>query len=525
VTVDQYTYVPAPAQVTTRKVRWRYIVQRILTGEILEWSLPIKRDALTWDLSGPGALRGTISNWPNPLGADGELLLQEWGTAIYAEADGQIRWGGIVVRSEFAGASWSVEAAGFTAYPQGIPYTGPYYAKTNYDPTLIFRAIWTHLQTQPDGNLGMQFSLPGDCPVRLGLAGVPARTEVFLDGKWQDKAKVDAARVLPSASSTLATAVTATASTVTVKALSNFGKPPLPFIITIGSEQLQVTARSGLKLTVVRGYSTTNGAAHSAGTAVRFAGTQTREIEAIPAEPYVLAWWESTDCGQELDRLAQETPFDYTEEHWWQSDGSIGHRVRVDYPRLGSRRATLAFEQDANITQVVPVTRDGDRFANTVYAIGKGEGAATLRSEVAVRDGRLRRATVYADKTVGTTARLSALARRELNIRTPLPEISSITVKDHPNARIGSWSVGDDILVKADLPWLGRTEIWCRILSWSLEGSEGDDTATLNLARSDSFIYGAVTDNTIVTPPVITDGTATPYGAGPYGSGPYGGTV
>ena len=60
-------------------------------------------------------------------------------------------------------------------------------------------------------------------------------------------------------------------------------------------------------------------------------------------------------------------------------------------------------------------------------------------------------------------------------------------VMDHPNAPLGSWQLGDDVLVRADLPWLGEVEVWVRITGWSLTG---ESTATLTVQRSDLFRYG-----------------------------------
>jgi len=490
-TLEQYVYRPSPVPDRAHRVQWRYIAQRILTGEFLEWELPIATDGPEWKLSGPGTLAGTIKPEKLDLIADdGELVLQEWGTAIYAEADGEIRWGGVVVRSSFAGAEWRVEAAGFAAYPNGIPYTGVHYARIQWDPTDIFRAIWTHVQTQPDGDLGLEVLRPSPCPVKIGAAAIPGyMTYKAADGKFYKLEELPAgSKVIFNARSSAALAMNATQTTVTLTKLDKFDQVPIGSLISVGTERVKITARSGLKLTIVRGQDSTSAGAHAKAVGIVFdGGTETEAVETVPAEPYVLDWFNATDCGQELDKLAQETPFDYVEEHYWQADGTIGHRVRVEYPRLGYRRTDLAFVQGENVVEVVQATRNGDAFANTVYGIGKGEGALSLRAEVAQRDGRLRRPAVYTDKGADTKTRLTALSRGELARRSLDVEVSSIVVRDHPNARIDSWNIGDDILVEADLPWLGWVEVWSRVVGWALNG---EDRATLTLVRSDSFIYG-----------------------------------
>lgn len=352
---------------------WRYIAQRATTGEILELELPLHRDELRWDLSGAGSLRGTVKPDVGTLRAhDGRLLLEEWGTLLYAEADGEIRWGGIVVSSAFDGGSWKVEAAGFATYPHGIPYAGNY-ATTGADPADVVRHLWEHVQSYDDGNLRLVVS-----------------------------------------------------------------------------------------------------------------GDKTSAVVGTAEEPYELRWWDAPDVGQEIDSLAKEALFDYAEFHSWDGD-EIRHELRIGYPRLGRRRDDLAFIQGDNIADVVTADRDGELFANEVLGIGAGEGAGSIQRTTAVRDGRLRRTHVYTAKDVSSDSRMDALIRNELQRRQQTLTIESVVVRDHHNAPIGSWTVGDDVLIEATLPWLGDVALWCRITAWSLTS---DTTAKLTLSRSDAFTYG-----------------------------------
>lgn len=369
---------------------WRYIAQRASTGEFLDMELPLHRDELGWSLSGAGSLRGTIAPDIGGMRAeDGRPLLEEWGTYIYAEADGVIRWGGIVISSKYSGPNWSVEAAGFSTYPHGMPYLGDY-SQVGVDPVDVVRHIWEHLQAQPGGDLGV--SVVGDStPVRLGT-------------------------------------------------------PPREVSFTTGAG----------------------------------------ENVAFEAGPYTLSWQEAPDCGDEIDSLVKETPFEYTEHHYWDGE-EIRHELRIGYPRLGRKRDDLAFIQGDNVSALVTPETSGDDFANAVYGIGAGEGAGALRRMTGLADGRLRRVAVYTAKDVQSVARLDSRIASELRRRQDLLTISEITVRDHVNARLGSWALGDDILVEAYIPWLGDVSIWSRVTGWTLKS---EDTAKLTLARSDSFTYG-----------------------------------
>jgi hypothetical protein len=370
---------------------WRYIAQRALTREILDVDLPLRRDELTWALSGPGSFKGSLdAALGTHVAPDGRPLIEPWSTAIYVEADGEIRAGLLVTSTSVEGSRLVVEAAGFTTYPHGLPYTGPDYVKIQIDPAQVVKDLWAHIQAQPSGDLGVVVT--GSTPVR------------------------------------------------------------------IGTEERDVS------------FETAEG-----------------ETVEFTAGPYKVLWADAPDQGSEIDSLAKETPFDYVESHRWDGD-AIAHEVAIRYPRAGARRTDLAFRDGENITSSVPVVADGSAFANHVLGIGAGTGKAAVQAPVHEPDGRLRRVAVYTDKSVTSTSRMTSLARAELARRQKTFEISSIDVRDHPNAPIGSWALGDDVLVEVDVPFYGPVSLWCRVVAWTLLG---ETTARLSLVRSDSFTYGA----------------------------------
>lgn len=401
---------------------WRYIVQRATTGEFLDWDLPLNRDTLSWSLSGAGALSGTVTPDVGSLrDRTGRLILEEWGSLIYAEADGEIRWGGIIASSAFTGEEWSVEAAGFTTYPHGIPYLGDF-SRAQVDPVDAIRELWNHIQSQPDGNLGVKV-LGGPTPARLGAL----------------EKQVPSTRPRVAAS-------------------------------TLSTEQARDLTDSGWTI-----YNDPSG--------VKYFVDKPTTVAAVP---YELSFWEAPDCGSEIDTISKTMSLDFVERHTWDGD-SITHAVEMSYPRAGRRREDLSFVQGDNIFSPVTFTGNGDDFANEVYGIGSGEGREIVHRDTAVRDGRLRRVAVYTDKSVADTARLDALIADELHYRDGKFVVTSVTVIDHPNAPIGSWQLGDDVLLQCDVPWLGHVDLWCRVTGWTLND---EHTATLTLDRSDSFRYG-----------------------------------
>lgn len=208
------------------------------------------------------------------------------------------------------------------------------------------------------------------------------------------------------------------------------------------------------------------------------------------ANPYGLLWWDQPDCGGEIDSLAKETPFDFTELHAWTdaSHMAVSHRLQLGFPRLGRRRDDLRFVEGENITAWVPIEDSGAQTANDYIGIGKGEGAAMIHSNLAVDDGRLRRTKVVTDKTADKR-RIDAIIADRYRAAADVQDITELQVIDHPNARLSSIAPGDDLPVDIDHPSFGAKRLWLRALAIA----ENDDgfTATIATQRSTAFTYSA----------------------------------
>jgi len=198
-------------------------------------------------------------------------------------------------------------------------------------------------------------------------------------------------------------------------------------------------------------------------------------------EPYKLSWWDVKDCGNEIDALATATPFEYRESHSWGVDNEILHRVIMAYPRLGTRRTDLRFVLGENLRTTPKIDDEGTRFANEILGIGAGEGRAMLAYTSGIVDHRLRRVHVLTDKSVTTSERLLSISRNELFARSGTLSITSVEIVDHPNAPLGSWQVGDEILVQVANDW-SDVALWCRVISTAIK-PEDANMATLTLER------------------------------------------
>lgn len=530
---------------------WHYVAQRALTGEFLDLELPLVSGGPSWALSGAGSLSGTIAPDRGLLRApDGRLVLEEWGTYLYAVAGNEIRWGGILVSSTFQDETWTIEAAGFATYPHGLHYDN---AKswTTASPELPFQELWANAQWRPNARLGV-FVITDEMPRSLGRKGTDGENGPVGAGDVDDETWAE----LLLAGWTVHDGTLFPPLRIYRKDVSEEeykrliddedwreeerdGVPDdadLPEGATeVQKSKISDTAVAYLK---ARGWTeSTRKNPENNQDVVWLTGpaftAKSAYIDAplfkVSAAPYELFWWESPDIGAKIDELTTSTPFDWVEKHfyvpldrivdaetidpdlatWLRANGwtadptdnaenlyrpanrpdadEVAHIIRAYYPRTGTRREDLAFIQGDNVTTTVAPTLDGDEYANAVTGLGAGEGVSALRREVSVQDGRLYRGTLYTDKAVTDGYTLASKVQTELIRRQNLLTITSITVRDHPNAPIGSWALGDDILVQANVPWLGDVALWCRITGWTLTS---DSTATLTLARSDSYRYG-----------------------------------
>lgn len=225
-------------------------------------------------------------------------------------------------------------------------------------------------------------------------------------------------------------------------------------------------------------------------------GTELRQVEfdtqsgpvSFESGPYKLNWYTNHDLQGDFDDLASETPFDYHEKHMWMPDGTIRHYVDIGYPKIGRRRTDLRFVHGVNIFDPVKLDRDGSLYASGTMVLGAGEGAAMIKSikEPPSRpDNRLRRVAVVVDDSIKSRTRADKRADAENQWRRTLEDLDSFVVVDHPNAPLGSASVGDEIRVEGQGDWLG-VDMWVRILSISVRPGEGN-VAEYGVARTDKL--------------------------------------
>lgn len=382
----------------------RYIAERISDGQFVELELPVHVSKAGRKLCGAGGFSGTIEPDTGGLrGAAGELLIDERASFIHREIDGIIDGSWYVTRAQF-GDSWQLEGQGFSSYLTGRPYEGEYYG-VNVDMADVVRHVWAHAQRLPTSRLGV--TVTGTTGVRRGT-----------DSDQQ----VEAARTAYEAAKVARAAAT-------VKKGAAW-------------EQLK------------RNVTTTKEALDKA-----------KERQSADGGAWKLLWWDHPDSAQAVQDAIDEAGYEWVEWSGWNTDRSkILKQIRI-VERAGRRQNSLRFVEGENIIDKVVLETPSSDYANVVIAIGAGEGKRSLRAEVGVKDGRRRTPYVLDAKQVTKQTVLDTLARAELAWRSRPLQVKAIRVDaTHPNAGRGTFSVGDTIMVDCDLSWLGRKQLWHRVL-------------------------------------------------------------
>lgn len=156
---------------------WRFHLQELPSGRWLDRDVPLSGASVVTALSAPAAISGTL-----PIGYQNAGAVREWGCALVAEQEGRDPVFGIVDSVKTNGPSLEVDAGGFGMFPKGIPWLAEDFAGVKVDPLDMVRKVWAHVQSYPDGDLGVVVD-PLTSPVRVGE---PERDVNFTTGSGQD---------------------------------------------------------------------------------------------------------------------------------------------------------------------------------------------------------------------------------------------------------------------------------------------------------------------------------------------------
>lgn len=199
-----------------------------------------------------------------------------------------------------------------------------------------------------------------------------------------------------------------------------------------------------------------------------------------------------TDCGDVINQLARDIPFDYIEQSAWNEDYSaITKSLYLGYPMAGAQQDGLAFIINENVIEAKPYVEADIDWCSDVIINGWYPGSEYSATFTNAPSNRYRRVISENDAQINSIEIAAAWAQRKLTKRQTPPYWTDISViMGHPNAPFGTYDVGDRIWVSGYMPWYGDVTTLHKILAIQVNEEQG--TAELSLMAQGAFNYAPV---------------------------------
>lgn len=198
------------------------------------------------------------------------------------------------------------------------------------------------------------------------------------------------------------------------------------------------------------------------------------------------------DCGDYIDALARDVPFDYVEQSAWNADRTdVVKKIKLGYPRLGVIQENLAFILNENVISAKPHTESQVDWVSDVGITGYFPGQEYSARLANADPDRLRRYLDEDTAFIDSNERSAAWANRRLARRQTPPYWETITIlPNHPNAPLGSFDVGDSIIVKGSMPWVGEVAQFHKVIAITVDTEKG--VVQLALKAEGAFNYDPI---------------------------------
>ena len=198
------------------------------------------------------------------------------------------------------------------------------------------------------------------------------------------------------------------------------------------------------------------------------------------------------DSGDVIDKLARDIPFDYVEQSGWNDDRSaIWKKIYLGYPKAGVDQNWLVFIINENVMEAVPHIETQIDWASDVVIDGWFPGSEYSAQLTNLDPNRYRRTISQDDARINSNERAAAWAKRKLTRRqTPAYWDSIIVDMGHPNAPFGFYDVGDRIMVRGLMPWVGYVNQQHKILAIAVDEEKG--SCELTLKAEGAFNYDPI---------------------------------
>lgn len=198
------------------------------------------------------------------------------------------------------------------------------------------------------------------------------------------------------------------------------------------------------------------------------------------------------DCGDEINYWARDIPFEYLEVSAWNgAHTQVDKSMVLSYPRRGVQRTELAFRLGENVLEASPLGESEIDWTSTVIIRGWFPGTVYNGQFDNTDATRFRRVMMQDEAKINSQERAAVAAKRLLH-RNQIPSSWTKIAIDgsHPSAPLGSFEVGDDILIQGFMPWKGIVSEWHRILTYSIDEASG--RVEMDVSHVDAFNYDPI---------------------------------
>ena len=183
------------------------------------------------------------------------------------------------------------------------------------------------------------------------------------------------------------------------------------------------------------------------------------------------------DCWDIISGLSRDIPFDMIEEPYWNADKTVlTKNVRLGYPQGGLQQNSLTFRVGENVLDAEKADEQTIEPVSDVIIRGWRPNQV-MSSKLSNADPtRLRRTIIEEDAQIDSTERAAAWAKRKLTRRNIPPSFKTITIDpNHPNAPLGSFWVGDSIMIEAPhYSWYNEISGWHRVMYIDYDEGKGN---------------------------------------------------
>ena len=200
------------------------------------------------------------------------------------------------------------------------------------------------------------------------------------------------------------------------------------------------------------------------------------------------------DCGNYINSLARDIPFDFFEESAWGTGADVGKiikKIRLGYPLGGVDQTDLAFRMGENVTSATPKNEVEMNWFSDITMKGYFPGKEYSYTLANADQDRFRRVMDEVDLHIDSNERTQAWCGRLLTRRQAPYYYESIVIDPyHPNAPFGTFDVGDLIRVQGPTAWHGNMDQKHKVMM--IAWDEAKNVVELKLLVDGAFNYDPI---------------------------------